>query len=58
MEAQQYVAELDELHAELKQNISQAQVQYQKYADQHCAPAPPFKVGDRVYVKAKYFRTT
>ena len=57
-EAQQYIAELDKLHAELKRNISQAQVQYQKYADQHRALAPPFKVGDQVYVKAKYFRTT
>ena len=33
-EAQQFVAELDELHNELKENISQAQHRYQKYADQ------------------------
>ena len=53
--AQQYVAELDELHEELKRNIAHAQLHYQKYADQHRTPAPAFKVGDRVYVKAKYF---
>ena len=57
-EAQQYVAELDNLHAELKRNIRQVQSQYQKNADHHCSLAPPFKLGDWVYVKAKYFRTT
>src|ERR1700677_1483655 len=56
--AQQYVADLDELHEELKQNISRAQLRYQKYADQRCSPTPTLKLGDRVYVKAKYFRTT
>src|SRR5258708_9800300 len=43
---------------ELKQSITRAQECYQKYADEHRSPAPPLKIGDRVYVKAKYFRTT
>ena len=44
--AQQYVAELDELHEELKQNIALSQLCYQKYADHHRSPAPTFKIGD------------
>src|SRR5258708_36777466 len=35
-----------------------AQEGYQKYTDEHRSPTPPLKIGDRVYVKAKYFRTT
>ena len=57
-EAQQFVAHLDEIHDELKQNIVDAQEHYQKGADQHCLPAPPFKVGDKVFVKARFFKTT
>ena len=56
--AQQFVTSLDELHQELKQNIEQSQQRYQKYADQRRSAAPPFKIGDHVFVKAKYFRTT
>ena len=33
-EAQQFVVELDKVHNELKENISQAQQCYQKYVDQ------------------------
>ena len=58
MEAQQFVAHLDEIHDELKQNIVDAQEQYQKGADWHHLPAPPFKVGDKVFVKARVFKTT
>ena len=57
-EAQWFVAHLDEIHDELKQNIADAQECYQKGADWHCLPAPPFKVGDKVFVKARFFKTT
>src|SRR5258708_6004716 len=57
-EAQCFISDLDDLHTELKQSITRAQERYQKYADKHCSPAPPLKIGNRVYVKAKYFRTT
>src|SRR5258706_8996936 len=57
-EAQCFISDLDDLHTELKQSITRAQERYQKYADEHRSPAPPLKIGDRVYVKAKYFRTT
>ncbi len=56
--AQRFVADLDDLHAELKWNIAKAQERYQKYVDEHCSPAPQLKLGDQVYVKAKYFQTT
>src|SRR5260221_581790 len=56
--AQCFILDLDDLHVELKQSIAKAQEHYQKYADEHCSPAPLLKIGDQVYVKAKYFHTT
>src|SRR5260221_12383048 len=35
-----------------------AQECYQKCVDEHCSPVLPLKIGNQVYVKAKYFRTT
>jgi len=35
-----------------------AQQRYQKSADTRHSPAPDFKVGDKVFVKAQFFRTT
>ena len=35
-----------------------AQQCYQKSADAQCFPAPDFKVGDKVFVKAQFFQTT
>src|SRR5258705_2303856 len=57
-EAQCFISNLDDLHMELKQSIVKAQECYQKYADEHHSPAPLLKIGDQVYVKAKYFCTT
>ncbi len=56
--AQHFISDLDDLHSELKWSIVKAQECYQKYADKHCSPAPPLKIGNQVYVKAKYFCTT
>src|SRR5258708_3791697 len=56
--AQCFISDLDDLHMELKQSIAKAQQRYQKYADEHCSLAPLLKIGDQVYVKAKYFCTT
>src|SRR5258707_13169719 len=56
--AQCFISDLDDLHTELKWSIAKAQEHYQKYADEHRSPAPLLKIGDRVYVKAKYFCTT
>ena len=38
--------------------MANAQLRYQGPANAKCTPAPDFKVGDQVYVKAKYFRST
>src|SRR5258706_1602317 len=45
-EAQCFISDLDNLHTELKWSITRAQECYQKYADEHCSPAPPLKIGD------------
>src|SRR5258707_1816148 len=57
-EAQHFILDLDDLHTELKWSIMRAQECYQKYADEHHSPAPPLKIGNQIYVKAKYFCTT
>src|SRR5260221_5611180 len=57
-EAQRYVADLDQLHSQLKASIAEAQEHYQKAADHQRIPSPAFRIGDRVYVKAKFFCTT
>src|ERR1700719_3111432 len=56
--ARELTVDLDELHQELRTQIANAQRRYQGPADTCRAPAPEFKVGARVYVKAKYFHTT
>src|SRR5260221_5937871 len=56
-EAQTFVADLECVQAELKENITQAQERYQKNADKHRAEAPELNIGDQAYVKVKFFRT-
>jgi len=53
-----FAVDLDELQNTLKAEISMAQQRYQKSADARRSPAPDFKVGDKVFVKAQFFRTT
>ena len=36
----------------------EAQQRYQEPADKKRSPAPDFKVGDQVFLKAKYLRST
>src|SRR5258708_10602354 len=56
--AQCYMADLDRLHSQLKVLIAEAQECYQKAADHQWMPSPAFRIGDCVYVKAKFFHTT
>ena len=56
--ARDFAVDLDELQSTLKAEISTAQQHYQKSADARCSPAPDFKVGDKVFVKAQFFQTT
>ena len=53
-----FTVDLDELQSTLKAEISAAQQRYQKSADARHSPTPDFKVGDKVFVKAQFFRTT
>src|SRR5258706_13713575 len=45
-EAQRYVADLDQLHSQLKVSIAEAQECYQKAADHQWIPSPAFRIGD------------
>ncbi|KAL1942409.1 hypothetical protein VTO73DRAFT_6011 [Trametes versicolor] len=56
--AREYAVDLDELHTALRDNISKAQARYQVQADKHRLPAPDFRVGDLVFVRAQFIRTT
>jgi hypothetical protein len=56
--ARDYVVNLDELHAHLKENIAAAQKRYQGPADRRRHPPPDLPIGSKVYVIAKFFRTT
>src|SRR5258708_454451 len=56
-EAQAFVADMERVQVELKENIAQAQERYRKNADKHRTEAPKLKIGDQAYVKAKFFRT-
>ena len=56
--AHQFVTDLSELHEELRKAILSSQEQYQCSADKNRIPPLNFKVGDKVYIKAKFFRTT
>jgi len=38
--------------------MANVQLRYQGPADAKHTPAPDFKVGDQVYIKAKYFWST
>ena len=56
--AREYAIDLESLHQYLREEMTAAQKRYQGPADARRSPAPDFKVGDLVYVKAKYFRST
>ena len=56
--AREFAVDLGELHENLKVHIQQAQQRYKRGADNRRIPPPDFQVGQKVYVKAQYFRTT
>ena len=57
-QAHDFTVDLDELQSTLKAEISVAQQCYQKSAYVWRSPAPDFKVGDKFFVKVKFFQTT
>ena len=56
--AHELAVNLEALHEHLKDNIREAQRRYQRPADDRRTPPPEFEIGDKVYVKAKFFNTT
>jgi hypothetical protein len=56
--AREYSVDLDSLHQFLHEEMAHTQGRYQGPADAKQTPAPDFTVGDQVFVKAKYFRST
>ena len=55
---QEYTSDLKELHEFLCSEMALVQQRYQGPADAKRSTLPDFKIGDQVYVKAKYFRST
>ena len=58
VKACEYVIDLEELHAELCEQMAKAQARYQGPVDRWREPAPDFQVGQQVYVSAEHIRTT
>ena len=56
--AREYAVDLESLYEYLHTEMAAAQQHYQGPADAKCLAPPDFKVGDQVFVKAKYFRST
>ena len=54
----EYTVDLDSLHQYLREEMANTQLCYQGPANAKRSPALDFKVGDQVYVKAKYFQLT
>jgi len=57
-QAREYAVDLESLHEYLCEEMAAAQKRYQGPADARRSPTPNFKVGDQVFIKAKYFRST
>jgi hypothetical protein len=57
-QAQDFVTNLEELHVELRRQVTEAQLRYQGPADARQITPPDFKVGDKVFMSTKTFRTT
>ena len=56
--AHEYIVDLDELHTELRTQMSTAQKHYQEPMDRHRHPAPNFHIGQKVFVNADHIHTT
>jgi hypothetical protein len=56
--ARDFAVDLGELHENLRLHIREAQKHYQKAADNRRLPPPEFKVGQKAFVKAQFFKTT
>jgi hypothetical protein len=55
LKAQELVTDLQELHSKLQVNIQESQEHYQQSVDKNWIPPLEFKVGDKAFVKTKFF---
>jgi hypothetical protein len=58
VKAREFVIDLEELHAELRNQMAAAQKRYQGPADRRREPAPDFQIGQQVFVRAENISTT
>ena len=56
--AKEFAVNLDDLHQELRTQISEAQKCYQGPVDSRRSTAPDFKIGDFAFIKATFLCTT
>jgi Chromo (CHRromatin Organisation MOdifier) domain len=56
--AEDLVAHLKTIHQHLKENLTAAQTKYKVFHDVHVKEAPPFAVGDLVWLSRKNITTT
>jgi Chromo (CHRromatin Organisation MOdifier) domain len=56
--AEDLVARLKTIHQQLKENLTAAQAKYKEFHDVHVKEAPPFAVGDLVWLSRKNITTT
>jgi len=56
--AEAYIDHIRQVHEELRGTLERAQKRYKKEFDKKTAPAPEFKVGDRVWLNRRNIETT
>jgi Integrase zinc binding domain/Chromo (CHRromatin Organisation MOdifier) domain/Integrase core domain len=56
--AEDLVARLKTIHQQLKENLTAAQTKYKEFHDVHVKEAPPFAVGDLVWLSRRNITTT
>lgn len=56
--ARTFVTDIDELHRALRSNLAAAQKRYQGPADAKRKAPPDLRIGDEVFVKAQFIKTT
>ena len=57
LRARHYAINFDEIHKFLRDRMKDAQDTMSRYADRNRLPPPPFRVGDRVFVRTDHIRT-
>jgi len=57
LRAKHFAINFDEVHKFLRDRMKDTQDAMCKYADQDCLEPPPFRVGNRVYIRTDHIRT-